>query len=347
MNVERRKAAAARAAGAGHRPRLAIVVDTEEEFDWRAPFSRASTSTRSLPAQTLAQSLYDDFGIVPTYVLDYPVAAGGGADLLGRLADDGKAEIGAHLHPWVNPPHDEAVTQFNSYQCNLPPALETAKIEVLTETIAARFGRRPKVFKAGRYGFGPATREALIAQGYEVDCSYVPHVSFAVDGGPDYRGTPDAPFWLDEAHRLLEVPLTSGFVGRFASRGADVASLFDSRAAGRLRLPGLLARTGLLARVRLTPENVTADEQCRLIDTLAEAGRTVFTLTYHSPSLVPGNTPYVRSQAELDAFLERIAAVLRHFRDVHGGAFTTLTRLRGAMLAEQEEAAAPELVAAA
>jgi hypothetical protein len=55
-------------------------------------------------------------------------------------------------------------------------------------------------------------------------------------------------------------------------------------------------------------------------------------MTYHSPSLAPGNTPYVKSEAELTAFLGRIETVLRVFKEELGGAFTTLTRYRSALI---------------
>ena len=54
-------------------------------------------------------------------------------------------------------------------------------------------------------------------------------------------------------------------------------------------------------------------------------------MSYHSPSLAPGNTPYVRSEAELEAFLGRIETVLRYFAEELGGEFTTLTRYRAAL----------------
>lgn len=321
------------------RPQLAIVVDTEEEFDWTRPFARENRSTRNIPAQAHAQAIYARFGAVPTYVIDYPVATDPAAvDYLGGLRARGEAEIGAHLHPWVTPPHEEEVTQRNSYHCNLPPALERAKIEALTSAIERSFGARPTVFKAGRYGFGARTAEALVALGYTIDCSYVPHVSFASDGGPDYRGVPDQPFWLRDG--LLEVPMTSGFFGAAAGAGPPLAPLFDSERAARLRLPGLLSRTGLISRSRLTPEGVSAEEQCRLLSALATRGRRFFTLTYHSPSLAPGHTPYVRTQEELALFLSRIEQVLRFFRDELGGEFTTLTRHRECMLASAAREAA-------
>ena len=56
-------------------PTLFVVVDTEEEFDWSAPFSRQSTSVTAMRHIGRAQQMFDRFGIVPTYVVDYPVAS--------------------------------------------------------------------------------------------------------------------------------------------------------------------------------------------------------------------------------------------------------------------------------
>jgi hypothetical protein len=250
------------------------------------------------------------------------------------LRAEGRAEIGAHLHPWVCPPHEEEVSRFNSYHCNLPPELERAKIETLTAAIEEGFGTRPTVFKAGRYGFGHSTARAIVDMGYEVDCSFVPHASFAADGGPNFHGTPDQPFWLDTGARLLEVPLTAGFIGAAGRFGGRLRPVFESPLARRARLPGLLARTGLIARSTLTPEGVSAEEQIRLLRALIGRGHGFFTLVYHSPSLAPGNTPYVRNAADLAAFLRRIETVLTAFRDDMDGEFTTLTRYRAALLRE-------------
>lgn len=309
-------------------PELLIVVDTEEEFDWSAPFSRDATATRSIPAQARAHEIFDRLGIVPTYVVDYPVATDPEAvKFLKALRDAGKAEIGAHLHPWVTPPHLEEVNARNSYHCNLPPELERAKIEVLTAAIESAFGERPTIFKAGRHGFGPNTGRVLAELGYRVDCSQLPYTDLSADGGPDFRAVRGEPWWLDEGRGLLEVPLTIGFFGAAASLGPRLGGLFDSPAAARLRLPGMLARTGLVARSRLTPEGVPADEQCRLIEALAARGQSLFSLVYHSPSLAPGHTPYVRDQADLTAFLVSLERVLLFFRERLGGRFTTLGRV--------------------
>ena len=55
-------------------PTLVVVIDTEEEFDWTAPFDPANTAVTNIGFQPLAQSIFDSHGLVPTYVIDYPVA---------------------------------------------------------------------------------------------------------------------------------------------------------------------------------------------------------------------------------------------------------------------------------
>ncbi|RYY09505.1 MAG: glycosyltransferase, partial [Alphaproteobacteria bacterium] len=55
-------------------PTLLVVIDTEEEFEWDAPFDRSSTSVANIGYQHLAQSVFAAHGIVPTYAIDYPVA---------------------------------------------------------------------------------------------------------------------------------------------------------------------------------------------------------------------------------------------------------------------------------
>ena len=122
--------------------------------------------------------------------------------------------------------------------------------------------------------------------------------------------------------------MTRGFLGLAASHGASLQGLFDRAWFRRYRLGGVLARTGLVERSTLTPEGVPADEQIRLLKALLASGERVFTLTYHSPSLEPGNTPYVRDGGELDEFLHRIETVLGYFRYQAGGRFTTVGELQ-------------------
>ena len=113
--------------GEKHFKRIAVVVDTEEEYDWNAPFNRDSIGVGHMRQIGRVQAICERWGIRPVYVIDYPIASQApGIEALRPLLQSGTALVGAHLHPWVSPPHEEEVNERNSFPGNLPPALERA-----------------------------------------------------------------------------------------------------------------------------------------------------------------------------------------------------------------------------
>ena len=307
-------------------PLLVVAVDTEAEFEWRPNASRAATGVGSVKAQTVAQLLFARYGVKPTYLLDYPVSSTPeSAAFIRELHQAGACEIGAHLQPWDTPPIREELSERNSYPGNLPAELEREKLLTLTETIATTIGVRPRIYKAGRYGIGAATPATLEALGYEIDMSVVPRTDLSPAFGPDFSRCGARPYW---SGGLLEIPLTVGFVGLLAGLGDRLGALVTRDGMKRVRLPGLLAALRLLDRVQITPEGVPFEEQRRLTEALVRKGYRVFSLTYHSPSLAPGNTPYVRTEAELAAFLDRIERYLDFFMTEIGGRAATPFEVR-------------------
>ena len=310
-------------------PTLMVLVDTEEEFDWATPLARENTSVTAMAVQHRAHRVFDKYGIQPIYVTDYAVASQeDGARPLRELLADGKCRVGAHLHPWVNPPFEEEVGNFNSYPGNLPAALEREKLRVLSETIAESFDVRPVVYKAGRYGVGRNTADTLAALGYEIDTSVVPHTNLSTDEGPDFSQCGSRPYWFGDEHRMLELPMTVGFAGLLRGCGRTLHDAISSTSGRCLHLPGFFARLGLLDRVTLTPEGITADEHRALTRALLAGGQRVFSFTYHSPSLLPGCTPYVRNEAELGGFLDRFERYFDFFFGEIGGRAATPEDIR-------------------
>ncbi|MDX5368805.1 MAG: polysaccharide deacetylase family protein [Alphaproteobacteria bacterium] len=305
-------------------PHLVVVVDTEEEFDWNQPFSRAETGVSNLAHQDPAMEVLGRYGAVPTYVIDHPVAANpDSVAALRGYVSAGTATIGAHLHPWVNPPHEEDVSERNSYAGNLPKALERAKLEALTQRIEDSFGLRPTIYKAGRYGIGPNTAEILWELGYEIDVSVYPARSYAPRYGPDFWSAPVTPYWFGPGGALLEIPLTGGFTGLLRRHGHRIYPSLSHGLGHRLHLPGILSRLGLLNNANLSPEGVPLHEATALTRVLRNDGVRVFTLAYHSPSMVPGLTPYVRSEADRDRLLDWLDAFLDFFTGELGGVTAT------------------------
>lgn len=299
-------------------PTLFVEVDTEAEFDWGGEFRPDLTRVDAIGAVSTAQALFDRYGLRPAYLIDWPVATqAAGIAAIGALAERGAAAIGAHLHPWTNPPRAERLDPRLSYPGNLPEALEAAKLAELTRAIAANFGERPVFYKAGRYGTGPNTPRLIAAQGYRVDFSLIAETDLRPRGGPDFRRVAAIPYAVP-AHGLLALPMTRADIGPL-SRWWNMRSWVDREAALTLRARGVLARSRLMERLTLTPEGMTAREQIVLLRTLLARGHRSFVLHYHSPSLVPGNTGYVRNEAERREFLSRLDAVLYWFFEELGG----------------------------
>ena len=306
--------------GEDESPILTVVVDTEEEFDWAKPHSRANTSVTAMRHVERAQRVLDEFGVHPCYVVDYPIASQEiGYAPLRAIHDENRCSIGAQLHPWVNPPHEEDVTVYNSYPGNLPEALECRKLAALNEQITAAFGRPATVYKAGRYGSGPNTAGILEELGFEVDLSPLAAFDMSADGGPDFEEIPVEPWWFGSQRDLLCIPGTAALVGLFGSRSLSCYRLATRPLLEWLRVPGILAHLRLLDRLRLSPEGYTLEEMKRLTEFLLSAGVRVFALSFHSPSMVPGCTPYVNSESELSEFLARIEGYLKFFLGSLGG----------------------------
>ena len=299
-------------------PTLYVVVDTEAEFDWQGPMDRSETQVSSAAAQELAQSIFDTHGIRPVYVVDHAIASQPeGYEPLRAILHRRGCVVGAHLHPWTTPPFEEEVSERNSFAGNLPSDLEERKLRTLVATIEQSFGVRPLFYKAGRYGLSAATMDILRRLGFQVDFSILPLADLRGKGGPDFRGADTYPYETQDGS-ILSIPMMRGQTGLLAPVSTGVHGALHSSLARRLRIPGLLSRTGLLNTATLTPEGMTVREQVAMLRAMHARGHRVFVLHYHSPSL-GAHTPYVRNEADRAAFLNNIAAVCRFFLGEFGG----------------------------
>jgi phosphatidylinositol alpha-1,6-mannosyltransferase len=309
-------------------PRILVTVDAEEDFDWREPVARRLHTVASMDSQWKTEKIFQRHNVSPTYLIDYPVAVEKAAtERLAELCQEKRCSIGAHLHPWTNPPHEEIVSSYTSFPGNLDPDLEERKLRALTEAIEKNLGSRPVIYKAGRYGIGPSTAAILNGLGYKIDMSSIPLRDYSCFGGPDFSRAATAPYWFGADEDMLEIPLTAGFIGMLRRAGPNIAALFNSPMMLRLRIPGILARSGLLNRVFITPEGTPLEEAKNLTRALVSAGQRIFMLNYHSPSLQPGNTPYVRSDVDLRQFLYWLEAYLDFFTGEIGGVAATPTQV--------------------
>ena len=149
---------------------------------------------------TALHSVIDRFGIRPTYVIDYPVATKPEAfEVIRGLVESGRAQVGAHLHPWVTPPFTEDGERREQLRVQSRAALEEAKLRNLADAIEKHVGIRPRSYKAGRYGLGRSTVRILQRLGFDIDISINPLMDYRAGIGPELRGVRRAAVLLRRA----------------------------------------------------------------------------------------------------------------------------------------------------
>jgi hypothetical protein len=304
---------------------LIVSIDTEEDNWYR---SRNGVTVENIGELRRLAALFRRLGVRPTYFTTYHVAtAPRAADVLREVCDGDQGEIAAHLHPWNTPPLTEAFVPRNSMLKNLPAELQLAKLRRLTAALEEAFGGTPRVFRAGRYGLGRDTVAALLRCGYRVDSSVTPFISWeSVDDGPNFVGAPIVPYRLapDRDVRqpvadggLLEIPLSSGLSRAPFGFWSPARRALEAPPFRWLHLAGLAARAGLVQRVSLSPEFQSVADMLTLSRRLIEQGVPYLHLSWHTPSLKPGLSPFAATAAEVmrlyasvESYLEQLSRLI-------------------------------------
>jgi hypothetical protein len=297
-----------------------VTIDTEED-NWGYKHSEFSVENiRMIPR---LQDLLDRYNIKPTYLVSYKVAdCNWAANILAEILALNRCEIGAHLHPWNTPPLKESINERNSMLKNLPYELQLAKLNLLTDKIHGVFGRKPLSFRAGRWGLGAETVKALINCGYLVDTSVTPTISWTSYGdGPEYPEVRTEPHRMsadgdrckvDDRSSILEFPTTIGF-NRWPFEFWQKVYLQMGKDWLRLLKPiGIMNRTGLLRKIWLSPEISSAADMITLSKVMIRNNLKYLNLSFHSTTLLPGKSPFVKNDEDLEQFYLKIEKLLEY-----------------------------------
>ena len=292
---------------------LVVSIDTEED-NWSA--ARDGVTVENIRGLERQHSFLRGLGVRATYFTTHAVArTRWAADVVRGLRDDGGVELAAHLHPWNTPPLDEPFEPRNTMLKNLTPALQRAKIETLTDALSEAFDETPTAFRAGRWGIGAPGIAALLASGYRVDSSVIPYLDWrGVAEGPDHRGAPLEPYWLDGTGDvrapteggLVEMPASCAFTRRPFPFWNTVHAGLEAASSRRFPLAAAARKLGIIRRVGLTPETHSVADLLAVSRALIGADVRHLHLFWHSPSLTPGLSPFVANAADLERFYRSI-----------------------------------------
>jgi hypothetical protein len=292
---------------------LLVGIDTEGDNQWDAA-ARANQTFENLYALPRLHALFARHGVRPTYVVTYPVAKDPrSADVLRSLFSGGDCEIGAHHHVWETPPCTDADVKRHPYASTIPRAQFEQQLESLTRAIADAVGEPPVSYRSGRFGFSAEHVAGLERQGYLVESSVAPLFYESHKGGPDFVEAPLTPYFLayDSAttagtSNLLEVPVSAALNRRLPKR----LQYLYARAPQPYTTKRVLRALRLLRMRWLRPSYSSLDDMIALARGLAADREPVLNLLFHSSEAIVGGSPYNRTQAELDAFCDRLERFL-------------------------------------
>jgi hypothetical protein len=300
-----------------------ISIDTEED-NWDN--FKVRPTLHNIKRIDRIQKLFDQLHIKPTYLITYSVADDQeSVTYLKSILESNRCEIGTHLHPWNTTPHEEELTPANTMLSNLSENLQFKKLYNLHYKIRDTFNHTPQSFRAGRYALNTSLVKNLNKFDYRVESSITPFMDWRSFYGPDYSNFYLLnPYWISDQNlyeehkgsKLLEVPLSIGFLQKNFFHSNKLFNKFKYSPYRNFRIIGFLAQLHLLNKVRLTPEGYSLSEMKQLVKVMQRNGIKTFNLSFHSNSLLPGRTPFVRSEKELDQFLKKLEAIVQYFMEL-------------------------------
>ncbi len=291
---------------------LAITIDTEADSpSWKPSKILSLENIKEIPK---LQELLKRYGVRPTYFVTYSVAEDEfSKKIFQKLLDKESIEIGAHLHPWVNPPFSSEEEKLSmSYPHR--SEMEMEKLSALTGRIEESFGFRPISYRAGRYGFDEESLKYIKKLGYIIDSSLAPHTDWRFDGGPDFSGIKESnPYFLSEkdirvsgGSGVLEIPISIVLNKGLAP---SLQKIYDGSPS---QLKRAVKKTGLVKPVWLRPSLSSFEEMKFVVDRLLGKGINVLNMMFHSYELAAGRNPYLKTEAQVEDFFQKMEKILQY-----------------------------------
>ena len=275
--------------------KILVTVDTEGDNLWQWNSGQEITTENALYLSEF-QLLCEKYRCYPVYLTNYEMANSAKfVEFASEKAKEGLCEIGMHLHAWNSPPDYELTGQYhgNSYITEYPKQAIYEKHKFLKDLIVEKFGVEPISYRSGRWATNADLFDVLEELGFLIDCSVTPGINHNTPGitvahANNYMGYPRKPYRLK--NDLIEAPMTT-------LRKRTLAGKSMKR-----RVINLVKGQTLWLR----PALQTVDEMFSLIDYEVRNDSEYVMFMIHSSELMPGGSPYCKTQQEVNVLLERL-----------------------------------------
>lgn len=309
-----------------------LTIDTEEEWDWSGPFPQRKANVQNIDKLPAFNSICENLGIKPTYFVDYAVADNDTAvNTMLTFTTKGNCEIGAHLHPWCNPPYFGEVGEAESHVVNLPVEQVSQKLDILMERLEAGFGVKAKSFRTGRWGIDKHVMDLLVKSGITVDSSVYPFYEneyFSCNGAPTLPYWPNLnnPLQAGTQNTLYELPVTVGFNQPQFELANKIHTAFAKPPLSWTRFNGLAWHTHLLRKTYLCPELSSTQDMLTLCDTVINKGYPILHMYMHSSSLLVNQSGLLGNEHNpFDFISDAVTKVVTQLKSTYDIEFCTIS----------------------
>lgn len=300
----------------GGKPPFLLTIDTEGDDLWSRPKEITTENLKFLPR---FQSLCEKYGFRPTYLTNWEAAIDPAYQEFARdVLARGQGEVGLHIHSWNSPPISPLTDDdfhYQPYLTEFPARVIEEKVRHLTGVLEEIFERKMLSHRGGRWAFDDVYARSLIANGYIVDCTVTPNVSWrrvpgmpGGRGGPDYTGAPETPYLLPlgalpgEA-RLLEAPMT--ILRRRRTPPERWIRKAMNRAVDRV--------------LWMRPNGRNLATLLKVVDCVVAEQRPYLQFTLHSSEFMPGGSPTFRTARDIERLYDHLEALFSKAQDHFGG----------------------------
>jgi hypothetical protein len=291
--------------------KLLVSVDTEADNQWLTPPPTTLENIKQIPK---FQKICDTFNIVPTYLVSYEVAISDKCrEILLPIHKTGRAEIGAHLHPWTCPPFSEtekSKSMGKVYPSSLSQEYFSLKLHTLTESLSKILESSPQTYRAGRWGIDSSHLDILHSEGYIVDTSVTPLISWGHER-LNYTTAPIFPYFPSQDDickpgdaSILEVPLTVMFTKR-----PHFTWLFLQNPQNPLTKLG--RKLGFGPQPFRPLPRIGVDALLQILKQAIKLDLPMIHFMLHSSELLPGGSPYNKTPSDVKVLLMKIQKIIQ------------------------------------
>ena len=294
-----------------------ITIDTEGDNLWANPKNITTENLKFLPR---FQSICEKYNFYPIYLTNWECSNDKiFVKIFKELQNEGKCEIGMHLHAWNNPPIIKSKNTKNKqpFLIEFNKKTISAKIDNITKKLEDEFEMNLVSHRAGRWAINEIYLSILTEFNYSLDCSYTPYINWSEmsddykNAGVNYSHIKNMIYEFSENNKkikLLPTTIIKNPIFYNYKRFLPNFKMSD-KILGKLHSKNIWLR----------PNKNNLNEMLRLVDYSVTNNFSYLMFILHSSELMPGGSPTFKTKNSIEKLYYDIEILFEHISNNYFG----------------------------